>query len=357
MFRLQVLLGLVGGLPVALATAVSIPGNEGRILETRQGNFIRYSGCFGSWFEWLSNPAAYNLTLARSGPDNGIATCSAACPTSAHFILWGPDCFCAPHITIDNTRHYIPELDSWEATEDDCWRFCANEPGASCGGSLRASFYTRTDPPSTQNPGIGPVAGFHWMGCYVDSVPTRNLPRKYGDSPDMTPTKCAQLCPLSNFIGLEYGRECWCGPVLQYQYRTFLRLCPMTCAGDGSLLCGGRNHLTLYEKDGAPQVPPGGPVGGYNYAGCFTDLVNGTRALSSVFKTDGMTLELCAQHAAGVNAKYFGVEYGRECWTGNALSSTSSAVWDVTECNYPCAANGGQACGAKSRLSLYIKPT
>ncbi|KAK3986759.1 WSC domain-containing protein [Cladorrhinum sp. PSN332] len=348
-------LGLAG---LALSTAISIPGNvdiQERTLITRQGTFIRYSGCFGSWFEWLSNPSAYNLTLARSGPDNGITTCSAACPTSSHFILWGPDCFCAPQITIDNTRHYIPELDSWEATEGDCWRYCANEPGVNCGGSLRAAFYARTDPPSVQNPGISPVAGFHWMGCYADAVPNRNLPRKYGDSPSMTPSQCAQLCPQSNFIGLEYGRECWCGPVLRYNYRTFLRLCPMTCEGDRSLLCGGSKHLTLYERDGAQPVP-GSPVGGYDYAGCYTDLVNNTRALGSVFKTDDMTLDLCAERAAGSGAKYFGVEYGRECWTGNVLSSTSSAVWDDAECNYPCAANGGQACGARSRLSLYVKP-
>lgn len=153
---------------------------------------------------------------------------------------------------------------------------------------------------------------------YADNVPSRNLARKYGDSSDMTPARCSQLCPQSNFIGLEYGRECWCGPVLRYNYKTFQRLCPSTCAGDAKFLCGGRNYLTLYERDGAQPQPSS--VGGYDYAGCYTDNVNNTRALGSVFKSDGMTLEVCAQHAAAANSKYFGVEYGKSpepSWTAS----------------------------------------
>ncbi|KAK4225612.1 WSC domain-containing protein [Podospora fimiseda] len=339
---------------VVLATAISTPENA-HPLVARQGSFIRYAGCFGSWFDWLSNPSTYNLALAFSSPTNGISTCSTACPTSSHFILWGPDCLCAPNIFINTTMHYIPSLDSWEATEGDCWRSCQNEPGVPCGGSMRASFYARTEPPSAQDPGIATIPGFHWMGCYPDLVPNRNLHRKHSDSPSMTPLQCASLCPQSNYIGLEYGRECWCGPVLKYSYRTFLRLCPKVCEGDTKYLCGGNKHLTLYEKDGVKL--PGEAVGGYEYLGCYTDLVNGTRALGNVYKSDGMTLEVCAERAESRGEKYFGVEYGRECWTGNTLSSTSTALWDYTECNFPCGGNAGQACGAGSKLSLYIRPT
>lgn len=169
------------------------------------------------------------------------------------------------NLVIDKTRNYIESLDAWEATEGDCWRRCANEPGVTCGGSMRAAFYERTDPPTPQNPGIAVVEGFHWMGCYADNVPDRNLPYHAQSADDMTPAKCASLCPQSNFIGVEYGRECWCGPSLLYNYKTFNRLCPMACAGDASSLCGGRNYLTLYERNGARA--PDAPVGNYDYVG------------------------------------------------------------------------------------------
>ena len=130
---------------------------------------------------------------------------------------------------------------------------------------MRAAFYERSDPPTPQKPGIAAVQGFHWMGCYADNVPDRNLQHNAQSADDMTPAQCASLCPQSNFIGVEYGRECWCGPSLAYNYKTYNRLCPMTCAGDASSICGGRNSLTLYERDDA--TAPDAPVGNYDYVG------------------------------------------------------------------------------------------
>ncbi|KAK4184361.1 WSC domain-containing protein [Podospora australis] len=335
----------------ALASASPTP--DSKTLLNRQGTFIRYAGCFGSDFNWPINPSKYNLTIAYTGPANGLATCSAACPNSSHFILWDQNCFCAPLITIDKTRNYIPQLDQWEATEGDCWRTCANEPGISCGGSLRASFYQRTDPPSLANPGVAPVTGWHYMGCYSSYF--RALPTVFR-ADDMTPTKCSQLCPLSNYFGVEYGRECWCGPALGTTYKTFNRLCGMVCKGDGKYLCGGNRHFTLYEKDGARRVDA--PVGGYDFLGCYTDLVNNTRTLARVTRSDSMTLEVCEATAASQGAKFFGVEYGRECWTGNGLAAGSGSADDYPEiCIQPCAGNPGQVCGGSKRLSLYVART
>lgn len=195
---------------------------------------------------------------------------------------------------------------------------------------MRAAFYERTDPPTPQNPGIAVVQGFHWMGCYADNAPDRNLPQHAQSADDMTPAKCASLCPQSNFIGVEFGRECWCGPSLQYNYKTFNRLCPMSCAGDASSICGGRNYLTLYERDGART--PDAPVGNYDYVGwsvplqfcghnngtntdscgaSYTDNGGNGRTLEHVSSSDQMTLELCAQTAAAGNFKFFGLEFGK----------------------------------------------
>ncbi|KAH8789407.1 WSC domain-containing protein [Hyaloscypha sp. PMI_1271] len=89
----------------------------------------------------------------------------------------------------------------------------------------------------------------------------------------------------------------------------------------------------------------------YTYVGCWAEPSN-VRALTTVFyASDSMTLEYCAGYCAGVY-KYWGVEYGRECYCGNTLSPGSLGA-PAPECNSPCAANSSETCGGSSRLSLY----
>jgi len=63
-----------------------------------------------------------------------------------------------------------------------------------------------------------------------------------------------------------------------------------------------------------------------------------------------MTLESCAAFCAG--NKYFGTEYGGECYCGNLLAA-SSAEADQADCSMPCTGDATELCGAGNRLSLY----
>jgi hypothetical protein len=100
---------------------------------------------------------------------------------------------------------------------------------------------------------------------------------------------------------------------------------------------------------------PSGPiqpqnVGGYSFMSCMTE-ANGMRALSqNGYADDKMTLESCATFCAGYT--YWGTEYARECYCGNTLNAGSVAA-PATDCNFPCAGNGGELCGAGNRLSVY----
>ncbi|KAF9880502.1 copper radical oxidase [Colletotrichum karsti] len=66
--------------------------------------------------------------------------------------------------------------------------------------------------------------------------------------------------------------------------------------------------------------------------------------------SDSMTKEVCAEFCK--DYKYFGVEYGRECYCGNVLTSSATKV-DASECNMQCSGNSNQPCGAGDRLNLY----
>lgn len=70
-----------------------------------------------------------------------------------------------------------------------------------------------------------------------------------------------------------------------------------------------------------------------------------------------MTIEMCLSTC--YKYKWAGVEYGRECWCGDALDLASynggNAGKNVsnTECSFLCPGNNTEYCGAGVRLSLY----
>ncbi|KAK7958461.1 wsc domain-containing protein [Apiospora saccharicola] len=100
-----------------------------------------------------------------------------------------------------------------------------------------------------------------------------------------------------------------------------------------------------------PSVPT---VSGYAYQGCYTE-ASGRRALpDKVFAYDSMTLESCAANCT--NYAWFGTEYGRECYCGATLDSSSSKTSGSTihgACGKPCGGNNTEICGDGGLLSLF----
>jgi hypothetical protein len=92
-------------------------------------------------------------------------------------------------------------------------------------------------------------------------------------------------------------------------------------------------------------------VGAYTYQGCFAEPASG-RALPTVWSDAAMTLEKCAEHAASQSFAYFGVEFAKECWVGNALNG-SPAPLSESACASPCKGDAGEVCGGSMKLNLY----
>jgi hypothetical protein len=66
---------------------------------------------------------------------------------------------------------------------------------------------------------------------------------------------------------------------------------------------------------------------------------------------DAMTTATCAAFCS--DFKYFGTEYGRECWCGNDINANAAAAESVTECDKPCAGAASELCGAGDRINVY----
>ncbi|KAH8592518.1 WSC domain-containing protein [Bisporella sp. PMI_857] len=116
--------------------------------------------------------------------------------------------------------------------------------------------------------------------------------------------------------------------------------------------------LLLSTANGQPvettDVQQPTEVLGYAYSGCFTEPSNARALSASSYVDDLMTLEKCAVACSSFNV--FGVEYGRECWCGNALNS-GSLMAPENDCNFSCPGNSSQICGAGNRLNVYTKPS
>ncbi|KAI1447162.1 heme peroxidase [Annulohypoxylon stygium] len=93
-------------------------------------------------------------------------------------------------------------------------------------------------------------------------------------------------------------------------------------------------------------------VGEYLLVGCQQEsTAAGTRALGdAAFAYDSMTLEDCMNNCTGY--VYWGTEYGRECYCGDSLQSTSEEA-PTTDCNMICGGDSTEYCGGSNRLELY----
>ncbi|KAL0939012.1 uncharacterized protein CTRU02_205623 [Colletotrichum truncatum] len=104
----------------------------------------------------------------------------------------------------------------------------------------------------------------------------------------------------------------------------------------------------------------------YKYQGCFNETNDlpetaRERALSNgaskVFDMNAnMTVPIClsfCSNGTDKEYKYAGVEYSRECWCSQKLSSLATKL-DDSACDTPCDGNKNVACGGALKLNVYM---
>ncbi|KAH7305475.1 WSC domain-containing protein [Stachybotrys elegans] len=232
---------------------------------------------------------------------------------------------------------------SHQVDDDACSMPCAGDPSQTCGNGRKLNLWRRSDayiPVDKEK-----IGEYDLQGCYVDTLNPRALRRVLGDD-NMTPDMCVEFCAGSTYMGLEYGRECWCDDVLDItSFKATLDDCQMPCAGDLSAMCGSPNRMDLYKLNS-----PAPPDADYYTMGCYYDIGAHHRALPELYADDNMTPQLCAGFAARRGFKHFGVEYGRECWAGPQIDP---AAFPTDGCDMPCAGNDEVMCGGRTRFNLY----
>ncbi|KAH8591742.1 WSC domain-containing protein [Bisporella sp. PMI_857] len=212
---------------------------------------------------------------------------------------------------------------------------------------------------------------YRYVGCFLENNPGRQLKQQLYGNDNSTTNMCIAACAAGNYVfcGTQYNRECWGGPTIP-NLKVDERNCDYPCKGDVNQICGGngfgdgqgKSYISLFadskQFNGNTTSPttPSGPVAnpgvnGYTSIGCYTEATTG-RALSSGKTMTLKTVANCVTACAASSFKYAGLEYGQECWCGNAFGA-GSVPTTITDCKTPCADNSTEYCGAGSRLNVY----
>jgi hypothetical protein len=127
----------------------------------------------------------------------------------------------------------------------------------------------------------------------------------------------------------------------------------MACGGNSAQQCGGSSRLSVYNNTAyvMPQVVSS--VSTYQMKACYNDNVAARAFNSYVIATNAMTVEMCVSSCSARGFLYAGVEFGRECYCGNAIASTSSPISLSTCQENFCSGNMTEYCGGSSALLVY----
>ncbi|KAJ6264353.1 hypothetical protein Dda_0498 [Drechslerella dactyloides] len=117
--------------------------------------------------------------------------------------------------------------------------------------------------PSKPTLGIDPGSSdYQYQGCYNETLDITNERAIYGGnvtrSQTMTVDKCLAICKEGNFkssssqyAGLEYTNECWCGPYLsELSEKVDDSYCNLGCISNNSEACGGSLKVSVYNLTG-----------------------------------------------------------------------------------------------------------
>ncbi|KAF2119334.1 hypothetical protein BDV96DRAFT_343140 [Lophiotrema nucula] len=220
--------------------------------------------------------------------------------------------------------------------------------------SITAASSSTTSSSTATGPSL---PGYTYQGCITDTVTSRTLPAKSTQNNANTWTSCASFCDGYMYFGVEYGSECYCGDRLANATSSPSSFAPesecnMACSGDSTAQCGAANRLNVFKSLTVTQAPANPVVVGYNYTGCHTDAVGARILLQNYSFDSNMTVEKCGAFCNG--AKYFGTEYGGECYCGDEFANPTTLV-DETECSFMCSGNKLEYCGGANRVSLWEK--
>ncbi|KAK4208619.1 putative fungistatic metabolite [Rhypophila decipiens] len=294
-----------------------------------------HKGCYAS----SANGQRILSTATYADDDMTVASCAAFCTENnlKYFGLeYGRECYCGDSLPAG------PALDASQCSFPCPGR---GDPGQTCGAASHIDLYQ-----NNLYAGRAPAAlNIPYLGCFVDGK-DRALPDNLLGADDMTAELCDAHCSDFQYFGVEYGRECWCGDITPKSQAPESE-CSFSCAGDNKQLCGAGERINVWAR----PWPVPSPIGDYTYKGCYTDSSDKHSLTGRVEYLGDMTHEQCGAYCDRYGYRYFGVEYGSQCFCGTEIKDVAEER-PIQECSTKCGGDSSQRCGAADRLGIFEKP-
>ncbi|CAM9864281.1 unnamed protein product [Pylaiella littoralis] len=102
---------------------------------------------------------------------------------------------------------------------------------------------------------------------------------------------------------------------------------------------------TCSETGMAPCI-----VDGAQYIGCYADVQSARIFELKIDSSDSMTVSTCMELCEDTEYMYYGVQWGRECWCGNAFDTYGES----DSCDYDCEGDMTEICGGFDAMSVYV---
>ncbi|KAF9473028.1 hypothetical protein BDN70DRAFT_900093 [Pholiota conissans] len=148
--------------------------------------------------------------------------------------------------------------------------------------------------------GYGHGGTYTSHGCFSDSADHPGLTAsKLLNQTKFTTDQCFDFCGAHLYSGLENGRDCYCGDIIEGDSMPISPdACNVLCTGE-NVECGGVNAIQIFElSDYTPPLPPvlWTPIG------CYTT--------GSYFSATSMALDSCEGFCDAGGFTYAGLEDG-----------------------------------------------
>ncbi len=241
-------------------------------------------------------------------------------------------------------------------------------PSQSAGGPASTG---NVNPPQQTSPTQPATVGgtWTWYGCQAEATGARALAAETYASDDMTLESCATFCSGYQYFGVEYARECYCGNTFSAGSAVAPAAdCSFPCAGSSAELCGAGNRLLGLQQrraDAAVGLPHVlGPAGTSSYRTAnrmvlprlLDRWLAGPHSPDPKPDSQTNTPASCAQKCSADGYSISGVEYGVQCFCGNALYNGATKVAD-TDCSTACPGDATQKCRCRQPpLDLRERP-
>ncbi|CAM9604350.1 unnamed protein product [Sphacelaria rigidula] len=171
-------------------------------------------------------------------PDMTAEMCSNYCEGNVYFgTQYSNECWCGNEDSVIG-KHGTTQ----------CTMMCAGAADETCGGRLAMNVYKRGGVPADY-PG-----SIKYLGCFKDYGYDRAL--TYGTrrvrSNGMTYDDCLEYCGSKGsgtHMGLQFGKECYCGNADDNHAKHGEAVCHMPCSGNSNSICGGGKAMSVFRID------------------------------------------------------------------------------------------------------------